>query len=225
MHIVGRCFFVPWPRADAADFVAKAVAATNKGASGAAHRPRHFSVVCWDDPGTPLRYLGFGLTTRIEIIGHGQAGSPYISNSGRARRKQRLPFSLVCDRMIAKGLQKRYVGAISCGTCYSGVGSNTNPSFADLVSRYLNHKGFLALHTIGYMGKMSSAHEAIPGHKHEHRPVHITKSDGSETTIKTSDWSAWKYYTGIRSVPERLQDLPIVIEVGRTTPPPTFLVP
>jgi len=211
MHISDRCFFIAWPRAEAADFVREATEASDKGTSGAAHRKRSFSVVCWDDPGKPLGEMGLTSTTRIELVGHGKAGSPYISNTGGGGvRKQYLSFETVCDRMIEKGLVKRYAGAISCGVCYSGVKGNTNPSFADLVSRYLNHKGYILLHTIGYMGSMNTVHEVLPGkHKYEHRPVDVTKSDGTMATIKTSDWAAWKHYSGVWRVPKNLENLPI----------------
>src|SRR5215469_6982653 len=112
MHIVDRCVFIPWPRADAADFVALAADATNKGSTGAAHRARDFSTVCWDDAGKPLEDLGISLTTRIEIIGHGAAGDPYLCNKedDTGPGAVNLPFNIVCDRLIEKGLLKRYAG-------------------------------------------------------------------------------------------------------------------
>jgi hypothetical protein len=210
MHIVDRCFFVPFNRADAPDFVAEAAEATAKGESGDAHRARKFSVICADDGGTPLKKMGMGLSTRIEIVGHGKAGSPYVSNTGgNGIRKKYMPFSDICDLMIEMGLQKRYTGAISCGVCSSGISSGKNPSFADLVSRYLNHKGYLMLHTIGYMGAMNTVHERIGGKsKYEHRPVDVQTKNGTET-MKTSDWAAWKHYSGIWSVPGHLKNLPV----------------
>lgn len=207
MHLVERCVFIPFLRAQAGDFIQEAQDAEAKGASGDAHHARKFAVVCYDDPGKPLKDFGVSLTTRILIAGHGQPGRPYISNTSGQGRKEYLPYNVVCDRLIEKGLRKRYCGAISCDVCYSAVANSNNPSFADLVSRYLNHKGYILLHTIGYMGPMNAVHEAMAGkHKYEHRVVDVMKG-GAQKTIKTADWAAWKHYSGIWSVPSHLKNL------------------
>jgi hypothetical protein len=212
MH-VDRCVFVPFTRAEGEDFANDATEAMQSGASGDAHHARNWSVVCYDDPGTPLKDLGFALTTRVLIAGHGKAGSPYAGSTGGSSMGRRvfLPFDVICDRMIEKGLQKRYLGAISCDVCYSGIKSGTTPSFADLTARYLNHRGYIALHTIGYNGTMGAKYERIENYKYHHRVVDV-KTAGGEKTIKTSQWAAWKHYSGLWSVPKQLLGLPIAYD-------------
>ncbi len=203
-----RLVFIPFRRDQATDFIQQAADAEAKGASGAAHHNRRFSVVCWDDAGKPLEDLGFSIGTRILIAGHGIAGRPYISNSSGIGRKQYLPFNVVCDRLIEKGLPKRYAGAISCDVCYSSVPNDRNPAFADLVARYLHDKGYKLVYTIGYQGPMGPVHEKLAGnHKFEHRVIDLIKDDGTKVTIKTSDGDAHRRYTGAWSIPRHLANL------------------
>ncbi len=203
-----RLVFIPFKREQATDFIQEAAAAEAKGASGAAHHARKFSVVCWDDGGTPLEDLGFSFGTRILIAGHGVAGRPYISNSSGIGRKEYLPFNVVCDRLIERGLPKRYAGAISCDVCYSCMPNNRNPAFADLVARYLHDKGYKLVYTIGYMGAMGPVHEKLAGnHKFEHRVVDLLQDDGTTLTVKTSDSEARRRYLGAWSIPKHLKGL------------------
>jgi hypothetical protein len=198
-----RCFFMPYRRDQVGDFIAEVDQIALKAVGGKVHHARRMLIVCYDDAGKPLEKLGFALDTRISIVGHGKAGRPYISNSTGQGQKEYVPYNIVCDRMIERGLQKRYAGAISCDICYSAVKNDRNPSFADLVARYLTTKGFLLMHTIGYTGSMNTVPEIIPGkHKYEHRPV-----DVGGTTIKTSDWDGWKHYSGLRFIPTHLKNL------------------
>jgi hypothetical protein len=202
MPTIDRLVFIPFLRNQATDFVQQTIDAN----TGATHHQRTFFEVCYDDPGKPLEDLGFALTTRVHIAGHGRAGRPYISNTSGVGQKEYMPFNVVCDRMIEKGLPKRYCGAISTDVCYSAIRSNANPSFADLVARYLTRQGYLMLHTIGYTGPMNAVHETMAGHKYQHRVVDVTKG-GTESTIKTSDWAAWKHYTGLSGIPSHLNGL------------------
>ena len=203
-----RLVFIPFLREQATDFIDQADQAEAKGASGAAHHARKFGVVCYDDAGTPLAQLGFSVGTRILIAGHGIAGRPYISNTGGIGRKQYLPYNVVCDRMIERGLPKRYAGAISCDVCYSSVPNDKNPAFADLVARYLHAKGYKLVYTIGYMGPMGPVPEKLHGnHKFEHRVIDLMQDDGSKITIKTSDSDARSRYLGMRTIPKHLQGL------------------
>ena len=203
-----RLVFIPFNRNQATDFIDEARRAEAHGTAGTAHHARKFTVVCYDDPGTPLKDLGFSLGTRILIAGHGIGGRPYISNSSGLGRKQYLPYNVVCDRMIEKGLQKRYAGTISCDVCYSAIKSDRNPPFADLVARYLHEKGYKLVNTIGYMGPMGPVHEKMTGeHKFYHRVVDLTANDGTKTTVKTSDGDARQRYYGFWSVPKHLQNL------------------
>lgn len=203
-----RCIFIPFKRSQATDFIDEARRAEAHGASGTAHHNRKFSVVCYDDDGTPLKKLGASVGVRIMIAGHGIAGRPYISNSGGIGQKQYLPFNVVCDRMIEKGLQKRYVGTIGCDVCYSAVKNDNNPAFADLVARYLHGKGYRLLHTMGYMGPMGAVHEKMSGnHKFHHRVVDLQNDDGSITTVKSSASDARQRYSGVWSVPKHLRGL------------------
>ncbi len=204
-----RCVFIPFLRNQATDFIDEAKRAEAAGASGVAHRKRKFAVVCYDDPGKPLKDLGFSFGTRILIAGHGQAGRPYISNSSAIGQKEYLPYNVVCDRLIEKGLQKRYAGAISCDVCYSSIKSDTNPAFADLVARYLHRKGYKLLHTIGYQGPMGAVHEQMKtgNHKFSHRVVDLIAADGTKTTVKSSDSDARQRYSGAWSIPKHLENL------------------
>jgi hypothetical protein len=203
-----RCVFMPFARTQVTDFIRQAAEAEQHGAAGTAHHDRKFAVVCYDDPGKPLKDLGFSFGTRILIAGHGLAGRPYISNSGGIGQKQYLPFNVVCDRLIEKGLQKRYAGAISCDVCYSSVNNKTNPPFADLVARYLHSKGYKLLYTIGYMGPMGAVHEKMTGdHKFYHRVVDVVDDQGTKTTLKSSSSEARKRYFGTESVPKHLGNL------------------
>src|ERR1700760_2564012 len=116
-----RVVFTPFNRDQVTDFIDQADEATSLGARGKAHHARVFSIVCYDDPGQPLEDLGFGWGSRILIAGHGEPGRPYISNSYGIGKKQYVPFNVVADRLIEKGLQKRYTGTIGCDVCYSAV--------------------------------------------------------------------------------------------------------
>ena len=203
---IDRCVFIPFLREQAGDFIDEAARAQAAGASGLAHHARKFSVVCWDDPGKPLESLGFSLDTRVLIAGHGQPGRPYISNSGGHGRKEYLPYNVVVDRLIEKGLQKRYCGSISCDVCYSSIHNDRNPAFADLVARYLHKKGYKLAHTIGYMGPMGAVPEKMTGpHKYHHRVVDLLSDDGSTETVKSAD--AKERFWGVWSVPKHLENL------------------
>ncbi|WP_296741340.1 hypothetical protein [Mesorhizobium sp.] len=203
-----RLVFIPFNRSQATDFIDEARRANNHGSGATAHRARKFSVVCYDDAGTPLEDLGFSFGTRILIAGHGLAGRPYISNSTGIGQKQYLPFNVVCDRLIEKGLQKRYAGTISCDVCYSAVKNDRNPPFADLIARYLHKKGYKLVNTIGYMGPMGAVHEKMSGnHKYYHRVVDLVSDDGTKKTVKSSDGDARERYFGVWSIPKHLEGL------------------
>jgi hypothetical protein len=205
-----RVVFMPYKRDQVADFVEQAEEATRLGAVGKTHHARQFSVVCYDDPGEPLEELGFGWGSRILIAGHGQPGRPYISNSSGYGQKQYVPFNVVGDRLIEKGLQKRYVGTIGCDVCYSAVKSDANPPFADLLARYLHEKGYSLVNTIGYLGPMGAVPEKLIGdHKFRHRVVDLYAGTADEETVKSSDLFARTRYFGMFSVPPHLTGLRI----------------
>jgi hypothetical protein len=203
-----RLVFIPFNRDQATDFLDEATRANGHGAAGSPHRDGKFAVVCYDDAGTPPEDLGLAIGARILIAGNGLAGRPYISNSTGVGRKQYLPFNVVCDRLIEKGLQKNYTGTISCCVCFSAVKNDRNPDFADLVARYLHKKGYWLVNAIGYMGSMSAVHEKMPGnHKYYHRAVGLIADDGTKTTVKTSDGGARERYFGLWSIPKHLEGL------------------
>lgn len=202
-----RCVFIPFDRGQAADFIKDTQDAHNAGQNGAAHYGRKFSVVCYDDDGKPLEKLGAAFGIRILIAGHGLAGRPYISNSSGHGRKEYLPFNVVADRLIEKGLQKRYVGTISRDVCYSAVKNDRNPPFADLLARELRSRGYKLINVIGYYGAMGPVYEKLAGnHKFHHRVVDLDMEDGSVNTVKTKD--AKERFTGIfKEVPKHLKGL------------------
>lgn len=200
--IVDRLVFLPFRRDQATDFIDEAERAEHLGWSGGAHHGRVFVVVCYDDPGKPLANMGFASTTRILIAGHGHSGRPYISNSSGIGQKEYLPYNTVVDRLIEKGLPKRYIGAISCDACYTSIKSDTNPAFADLVACYLHKMGYRLSHTIGYMGPLGAVPEKIIfNHKFFRRFVDLTK-DGVKATVKSTD--AKQRFNGVWSIPKHL---------------------
>ena len=207
-----RCVYIPFRRDQATDFIEEAEKANRLGVEGKTHHARSFSVVCYDDPGEKLKSLGAAINTRILIAGHGTAGRPYISNSGGIGTKEYLPFNVVVDRMIESGLQKRYMGTISCDVCYSSVSSDSNPAFADLVARYLHKKGYKFTNTLGYMGPMGPVHEALKGkHKFLHRVVDLMNDDGTVAkTVKTKD--AKVRYWGTKTIPDHLNGLSSAVD-------------
>lgn len=203
---VDRLVFIPFKRDQAGDFIAETKKAEALGAS--THHGRKFALVCYDDPGKPLASLGFSPMTRVMIAGHGLAGRPYISNSAGYGQKEYLPYNVVVDRLIEKGLPKRYLGAISCDVCYSSIKNDNNPAFADLVARYLHKKGYRLAHTIGYLGPLGAVPEKISDkHKFLHRVVDLMK-DGVEVTVKSTD--AKERFLGARSIPRHLENLAAV---------------
>ncbi|VAW65519.1 hypothetical protein MNBD_GAMMA08-2152 [hydrothermal vent metagenome] len=201
-----RCVYIPFTREQAGDFIQEAEKANSLGSSGKTHHARKFTVICYGDPGKGLKALGCATNTRILIAGHGLAGRPYISNSAGQGQKEYLPFNAVVDRMIESGLQKRYLGTISCDVCYSSLKSSKNPAFADLVSRYLHKKGYRLAHTIGYMGPMGAVHEKLQGeHKFLHRVVDLMDENNNTVTVKSKD--AKVRFWGMKSIPKHLDSL------------------
>lgn len=201
-----RCVYIPFKREQAPDFIRQSHTATMMGTFGLTHHERKFAVVCYDDPGEPLKELGASIGTRILIAGHGLAGRPYISNSSGHGQKEYLLFNFVVDRMIESGLQKRYVGTVSCDVYYSSVDNDRNPAFADLVARYLHAKGYRFAHTMGYMGALFPVPEEMTnGHKFYHRVVELMGDDGTKTTLKSKDANTRLW--GTEKVPAHLENL------------------
>jgi hypothetical protein len=96
----------------------------------------------------------------IYVQGHGAAGADKIFPSRNADFKVEnsslgLPFNLVCDRLIASGMQEKWSGDLKFNICES-ADAGSGRAFAALCSEYLHGKRFTC-RVWGYSGEVDSA--------------------------------------------------------------------
>jgi hypothetical protein len=172
-----RIVFVPWNENQAGNFKNETESADSN--RGATHHKRRWTGVYLDSAGEPLKRVGFGMGARIHIAGHGAIGDPNIyadHGTGGATRS----YTEVVDAMIAKGLQKYYLGTIVCDVCYSALG---NPPFAKLLAKELWTRGFKGTCVLGYKGSLYATYNNFgSGKKYTHRTVLTDAGDEQKSS-------------------------------------------
>lgn len=170
-----RVLFIPWNRNQAGTFAGEHTEAQRQGS----HHKRNWQVVCLDDPGQPLRALGFGSGWRVHVVGHGAIGDPTI-DPDHGINADPVHADDLADMLMAKGLRKHYLGTIACDVCHSALG---DPCFAKVLARALWDRGFRATCVLGYKGSLFSTYRdrnansretnTLTGktHKYKHRVV------------------------------------------------------
>jgi hypothetical protein len=156
-----RIAYVPWSRTSghAVEYVQKVQDWNTE--SPNTHGQHTYDLVFYQDPNEKaiIRALPFG--HRIYIKGHGQPGYHAISPNLNPGNANDLKYHDVADRLIASGLQKRWVGVIVCDNCYSAVPAGGNKAFASKFADYMRGKGYLLISFIGYFGPIDSDYSDV----------------------------------------------------------------
>lgn len=162
--------FTPWPRAGDGQGFVQEVADWNAAIARGDlhHRTKALLDVCHGDPGQPLAHIRNGATIYVE--GHGASGDHEVvaDHHGAAPLK----YGDVCDRMIAAGLKRSWVGTVKFLICDSAVPKLGKQSFAAKASQYFRlRKGYLLISFVGYLGAVDGVPDFYNGSKHAHRYV------------------------------------------------------
>ncbi|MCP1290700.1 hypothetical protein NK214_10920 [Chromobacterium sp. S0633] len=117
----------------------------------------------------------------VYIIGHGKAGSPYLSIEGHA-----FTADALVTQLEQNGLNKEYPGKIKLWTCESGTpGNNGTPAFAVLVLKSLREKGFIKCKVYGYACKLRN--KRFSKSEHENPKIKGTINDGNKYGVINAD--------------------------------------
>jgi hypothetical protein len=166
---MANVIYIPWSLPDAAEFLNYSqqwVAADN---AAKTKHTRNWQIVKHGDPGSPLSGLSAGST--IYVRGHGGPGDHELEATDTGAGT--ISYEDVCDRMIADGLKKSFLGTIKFATCNSGVPTVGRQAFAAKCSQYFRFKkGYLLISFVGYMGSIDCEYGDEGGTtKHEHKFV------------------------------------------------------
>ena len=149
-----RLLFVPWPEEGEGHYLKNDAEDWQTAAATEVRNKKFFRIVyARPNPGivASLALTGLGSTDTVYVMGHCDAGLDYlVSRSGGSGEK--LPHNLVCDRLIAHGLQPWFSGKLKFFNCNSGVQGVSTPSFLSLAGKYLRDKGYTACTIYGYSG-------------------------------------------------------------------------
>lgn len=164
---MANIIYIPWDGALATEFLAKSQQWVDT--QSEQKHTRNWIIVKYKDPGLPLSNIPFGST--IYVRGHGESGKHSIQavHSGWGD----IGYDLVCDRMIADGLGRSFVGTIKFSCCNSGVPKLGSQPFAAKASQYLRLKGYLFISFVGYLGAIDGRYDYDNGDAHRHRYVNV----------------------------------------------------
>jgi len=172
---MSNVIYVPWSGAEANEFLEKSRQWQDSDNSGRSKHKRDWVLTQYGQNG--LAKIKRGST--IYVRGHGAPGfhslAPVDDGNGL------IDYRTVCDRMIADGLYKSFVGTIKFSCCDSGVPTLGSQSFAAKFSQHLRlSKGYFLVSVVGYLGAVDS-HYNDQGGKNNHRYVTFF---GKETKSK-----------------------------------------
>jgi hypothetical protein len=184
-----RVVFVPWNQGQSGKFGTDGDWSNQQ--KDNTHHKRTWTTYFLDSAGTPLASLGFGVSARLHVFGHGvPPGQDNTKMYPDVQGAAPVAVSELADMLVAKGLKKHYMGTIVCDICYSALGT---PPLAKQLAWAMYQRGYKCP-VMGHKGAIFPVYfryGAVQNNTYEHRIVE--KLDGSLVKSKDAQTRFWGF--------------------------------